>query len=245
MLFMWTASWDFYFYALKLQLYTMFLIRFLGCYAVLNKLFVYVASAGVSLGSQAAMARLVCVTVITNLGKVWRKQTATEEENVAWLKVREGGQLSPAAFSSSSAQVIPFKAIESAQTIEFQCAWKQRPLSAHSADCWAAALLKWHLPRGWCPACFFLCHILDLRGCSLTMHSSNHVFNVQSQLHLLSLNQFRVLTDGHHHSYQPTFHGSPEMGLDFALVELLTQTLWVCQHLCASPASICEVLLSF
>lgn len=61
----------------------MFLIRFLGCYAVLNKLFVYVASAGVSLGSQAAMARLVCVTVITNLGKVWRKQTATEEENAA------------------------------------------------------------------------------------------------------------------------------------------------------------------
>lgn len=49
----------------------MLLISFLGCYAVLNKLFVYVASAGVSLGSQAAMARLVCVTVITNLGKVW------------------------------------------------------------------------------------------------------------------------------------------------------------------------------
>lgn len=61
----------------------MFLISFLGCYAVLNKLFVYVASAGVSLGSQAAMARLVCVTVITNLGKVRRKQTATEEENAA------------------------------------------------------------------------------------------------------------------------------------------------------------------
>lgn len=57
------------------------------------------------------------------------------------------------------------------------------------------------------------------------MQSSNHVFNVQSQLHLLSLNQFLDLTDGHHHSYQPTFHGSPEMCLDFALVELLTQTL--------------------
>lgn len=47
----------------------MFLISVSGCSAGLNKLFVCGASAGVSVGSRAAMARLVCATVITNLVK--------------------------------------------------------------------------------------------------------------------------------------------------------------------------------
>lgn len=49
---------------------TVFLISLSGCYAELNKLFVCVASAGVSQGSQATAVRLVCATVITNLAKV-------------------------------------------------------------------------------------------------------------------------------------------------------------------------------
>lgn len=47
----------------------MFLISVSGFSARLNKLFVCGASAGVSVGSRAAMARLVCATVITNLVK--------------------------------------------------------------------------------------------------------------------------------------------------------------------------------
>lgn len=47
----------------------MFLISVSGCSAGLNKLFVCGASAGVSVGSRAVVARLVCATVITNLVK--------------------------------------------------------------------------------------------------------------------------------------------------------------------------------
>lgn len=65
-----SAALGFLFNALKSGPGTMFLISLSGCYAELNKLFVCVAPAGVSLGSQAAAVRLVCATVITNLAKV-------------------------------------------------------------------------------------------------------------------------------------------------------------------------------
>lgn len=72
---------------------SVFLISLSGCYAELNKLFVCVASAGVSLGSQAAAVRLVCATVITNLAKVQWKQTAAVEGKLGLMEEeRESGR---------------------------------------------------------------------------------------------------------------------------------------------------------
>lgn len=80
------------FYTLKSGPGTVLLISLSGCYTELNKLFVCVASAGVSLDSQAVAVRLVCATVITNLAKVQWKQTVAVERKLRMMEEERESQ---------------------------------------------------------------------------------------------------------------------------------------------------------